>query len=70
MILREFKEVFSSKPCDMFITIYSTDNVSYKFSKEYECLNDFYDDDFLDSYLVNFFMIHNEEIFISLNVSE
>ena len=66
MTLRDFKEVFHSKPCDFTVVIYSTDNRTYKYKETYEVLQDFYDDDFCDDLEIKYFMIHKNEVFISL----
>lgn len=67
MTLREFKELFTSKPCDFSVVIYSTDNRTYKYKETYEILQVFYQDDFCDGFEIDFFHIYNNYVFISLS---
>ena len=68
MTLREFKEVFTSKPCSYHVCVYALVEKK-RYSKKYFVLEDFYNDDFLDHMNLRSFQIHDgsmNQVFIIL----
>ena len=67
MTLREFKEVLSSKSCDISIEVYCfnlKNNTRYK--ETYEVLSSFYRDTECDNLKIKFITIDTKNIFIFL----
>ena len=65
MTLRDFKEVFISKACSQEIKLYFIHGGT-KVTTIYDVLSDFYDDDYCDDHIIDFFKVDVHIIFISL----